>query len=486
MQLFDFIPENFFSVLASKNKNIYAMALLVLYRSLQTDEMSIRKDDFVRMLKDAATDMVMSFDMTEEDNVDEEEEFDGDNNVNAYASLPKKVSCIVRRLEEAGWIQTEMRTDTFEEFIILPTYSIQTLTMLNEMVSDSETAYNSLVHSTFSELKLEDEEQDEFMYATLIRVYENTKKLKVELITLGHSIKMFQNNLGRLFSTNEVLHDHFDEYKVKVSDRLYHPLKTFDSVTKFKRPIVSILQKWMHDDNIRKKIVMQSIMWGKNNTNENAEADIIEKINYICDMYEQINTMIADIDQKHSEYTKSSANKIIYLNNSDKSIKGHLETIFKAYAKFNVESGTNGLRGILSRMQDAINITDQGYIEPDSITLPIIRTYRNEMDPMEIINTVEEAGDEAMNNFLNEVMSAFTDDQIYEFMETAFQGEDEIEIAKIPLPSFTAFALLILACLKKDDERCFYEIIMNEGKVKSQGYILPNFIFKRKENKENV
>lgn len=472
LKLFDTIPDNFFSVLSSKNKDIYAMALLVLYRSLQTDEMSIKKDDFLRTLKEKATDLVMNFDFSEEGDEDD---------LGANPSLPSRAAFIVRRLEETGWIDIEMRTDTFEEYIALPSYSIQMLTFMNEIVSESEVAYNSLVHSTYSELKLEDEEQDEFMYATLIRVYENTKKLRVELVTLGHSIRIFQNKLGRLFTTNEVLHEHFDQYKVRISDRYYHPLKTFDSVTKFKRPILSILQKWLKDDEIRQKLVMQCIMWGHGKDNTEAEEEIIDKITYIQDMYEQMNTMVAEIDEKHSEYTKSSATKIIYLNNSDKTIKGHLETIFKAYAKANSEGV--GLRGILSRMQDSISLYEQGYINPDSITLPIIRKYREEGEPLPIIFNSEEAGDYTMQEFLDQTRNSFTDERIYEFMETAFQGEDEIFIGDIPLPDFDAFILLILASLKKDDEASFYIVEQGEGRVTSQGYVLPNFTFKRKEKK---
>lgn len=472
LKLFDTIPDNFFSVLSSKNKDIYAMALLVLYRSLQTDEMSIKKEDFLRTLKEKATDLVMNFDFSEEGDEDD---------LGANPSLPSRAAFIVRRLEETGWIDIEMRTDTFEEYIALPSYSIQMLTFMNEIVSESEVAYNSLVHSTYSELKLEDEEQDEFMYATLIRVYENTKKLRVELVTLGHSIRIFQNKLGRLFTTNEVLHEHFDQYKVRISDRYYHPLKTFDSVTKFKRPILSILQKWLKDDEIRQKLVMQCIMWGHGKDNTEAEEEIIDKITYIQDMYEQMNTMVAEIDEKHSEYTKSSATKIIYLNNSDKTIKGHLETIFKAYAKANSEGV--GLRGILSRMQDSISLYEQGYINPDSITLPIIRKYREEGEPLPIIFNSEEAGDYTMQEFLDQTRNSFTDERIYEFMETAFQGEDEIFIGDIPLPDFDAFILLILASLKKDDEASFYIVEQGEGRVTSQGYVLPNFTFKRKEKK---
>ena len=472
MKLFDYIPQNFFSILSSKNKDIYAIALIVLHKSLQTEEMSIKKEDYIRVLKEKANDIINNLD------VDSEEEVDDDTK-ESLVNISSKVAFIVRRLEETGWIETELRTDTFDEYIILPTYSIQMLNVLYNFVSDQETAYNSLVHSTYIDLKFEDDEPDEFMYATLVRVYENTKNLKVELITLGHQIRMYQNRLSKFFTTNDILHDHFDEYKVRISDKLYHPLKTFDSVTKFKRPIINILQKWLRSEEIRSRIVMQAVAYGRSKSKEEVEADIIEKINYICDMYEQINLMVSDIDAKHSEYTKSSATKIIYLNNSDKSIKGHLETIFKAYAKANNDG--KGLANILSNMQQSINVTNQGFIDPDSLTLPLVRNSRVDYEPMKIINTSEEAGDYMMDIFLREAQSSYTDEMIYEFMQRAFQGEQEVLISDIPLPSFDAFVLLILGTLKKDDDKCFYEVIQEEGKLHSQGYVLPNIKFKRKE-----
>jgi hypothetical protein len=186
------VCRNFFSILASKNKDIYALALDVLYQSLQTDEMTIRKDDFIRTLRDNASELVLRFDF-------EGEEDDVGSYINA--SLPNKAAFICRRLEETGWIDVEIDPETFEEQIALPAYSIQFLTLIHEIVSDSESQYTSLVHSTYSELKLEDDERDEFMYATLLRVYENTRKLRTELVTLGHSLRL-SNIVGKVFSTN--------------------------------------------------------------------------------------------------------------------------------------------------------------------------------------------------------------------------------------------------------------------------------------------
>lgn len=480
MRLFDIIPTNFFSILSSKNKEVYAMALEVLYKSLETEEMTIKKQDFLRILKENATDLVMSLDMSEEGTEDD---------ALANPTLPSRAAFILRRLEETGWIDIQIDPESFEEYIILPSYSIKMLACLKDINSDSEAAYNSLVHSTYSELKLEDDDPDDLMYVTLLRAYENTKKLRIELVTLGHQIKIYQHRLSNLFTTNEVLANHFDDYKVRISDRLYHPLKTFDSVTRFKRPITSILQKWLRDEKTRKMLIEQSLILRKSRDYGKAEADLINMINYIQDMYEQLNGMISQIDASHSEYTKSSASKIVYFNNNDKTIKGHLETIFKAYAKANADAmagnGSKDLRNILTSMQDALMFHEQGYIDPDSITLPIIRQYREIGEPLPIVNNFEEAGDLIMQNFLDQTRNVFTSARVLEFMERAFGDADEVRAEEIPLPDYDAFILLILATLNRNDDDCFYEVdYSDDGHVLSQGYVLPKLLFKRKEKTE--
>lgn len=472
MRLFTILPDNFFSILASKNKDIYAEALLVLYHSLETDELSIKKADFIRTLRDKYRDILLTLD------VKEDEGFEGESEDTICDDLPSKAAFVVRRLEECGWIDVEMDPETFEEQLALPSYTIQFLTLLDELTSEDQGEYISLVHSTYTELKNEEENLDEFLYATLIRAYESTRKLKTELVTLGHSIRIFQNRLGRVFSTNSILADYFDQYKARVSDRYYHPLKTFDSVAKFKRPIISILQNWLHDENVRNQLVMQSLMWNRNLNKLDAEKDIIQKINYICDMYETLDDMIDQIDTKHHEYTKASASKILYLNNSDKTIKGHLDNIFKHYAEM-VQKDEN-LRPLFNGFREAVNMSHQGYITPDSLTLPILRKFKLEGEPLEVYD-FDDVSEMLMEGFLDQTRNIFTDKRVFDFMEVAFGHEHELPIEDIPLPDFDAFILLILATVKTNDEKCFYTIESYPGSVINYGYRLPKLVFIRKE-----
>ena len=192
-----------------------------------------------------------------------------------------------------------------------------------------------------------------------------------------------------------------------------------------------------------------------------------------------MNVLISGIDKENNAYTKSSTNKILYLNNNDRTIKGHLENILKTYAK-NVND-TRTLSKILSKMQDALYFYEQGYIDSTSVTLPILRRFKFEGDPMELV-TFDEATGYMMDEFLEETKAIFTDEKVYGFMEQAFGDKERINISEIPLVNFDAFICLILAVIKKDDENCFYYVEeVDKGKVHTDGYIVPNFDFIKKE-----
>ena len=170
---------------------------------------------------------------------------------------------------------------------------------------------------------------------------------------------------------------------------------------------------------------------------------------------------------------------ILKVVNNDRTIKGHLENILKTYAK-NVND-TRTLSKILSKMQDALYFYEQGYIDSTSVTLPILRRFKFEGDPMELV-TFDEATGYMMDEFLEETKAIFTDEKVYGFMEQAFGDKERINISEIPLVNFDAFICLILAVIKKDDENCFYYVEeVDKGKVHTDGYIVPNFDFIKKE-----
>lgn len=470
MKLFDIIPEKFYSILNGKNQDIYVSSLILLYKMINENDMVVKKAEFTRSLKESLNDSLNSFSVEEE----------GETLDNNFSTISSKASLITRRLEETGWIVIDIDGENLEEYIVIPSYSIRTISSIFDIVNESSEGYSSLVHTTYSELVLEDKEKDEFMYATLIRAFENTKKLRIDLITLSHSIKIYQNRLNQLYSSNEVLHSYYDNYKELVSDRLYHPLKTFDSVTRFKRPIVNILNSWLNEPETRNLLIKQAMIYSKSATNaKTAELDIIEKINYICDNYDALNKMIDQIDKSHRDYTKSSTNKILYLNNNDKSVKGNLETILTAFGKY--KKSYKILREVLTGMQDSIALYDNGYLNTDSIQLPFFRKSNVSSEPLMIMDE-DLLSDAAMENFVSQVNGMFTDEMVFEFMREVFEDKDVVEMKDFRIVNFDVLVLIILATIKRSDPSCFYEVdFESKEKVRTQGYILPKMTFRRKE-----
>lgn len=469
MDLFEILPYDFFHVLTGKNKEIYAKCLLLLTRSLEHDELKIKKEDFVRNLKDAEINWTENF------------EYENGDIPNNAPVITSKISYTVNRLEECGWIEMIIDPDNLDEYVALPDYTIQFLNAIKSILSDGDALYDSLVHSTYSELKLEDEEPDQFLYTSLLKAYQNTKKLRSDIVTLGHSIQISSNRLGNLFSTNEILVDHFDRFKERVANRYYHPLKTFDSVTRFKRPIIAILNRWLNDREIRQQLVAQSLIFQKEKDYRNAEQDVINKIIEICDLYEQFEKMIEGIDEQYSSYTKSSVTKIIYLNNSDKTIKGHLETIFKYYAKIAKKNDTSNLSKLLSGMQDGAHFYDQGFIDGDSVTLPLLRIGRDDQEPIPLLD-FDDFDDELMNSFVRAAGETLTDVKIYDFMESVFNGRNLITANDIPFDKYINFVMYIIAVARSIDDNCFYKItnLDNHDYIQLFGYYVPNFTFSRK------
>ena len=469
MELFDILPGDFFKVLVGKNKEIYAKSLNILSHFLAQDQLKIKKEDFVKSLKDAEIDWASNF------------EFEADDIPNETPVTASKISYIVNRLEDCGWIEFILDASNNEEYIVIPDYAIFILNAMKKITSEVDAFSDSLVHSTYSELKLEDESPDEFFYSSLQRAYQNTMKLKDDLVMLGHGIQISANKLGSLFSTNDILKDHFDRFKERIANRYYHPYKTFDSVTRFKRPIVNILNKWLNDRELRKQLAAQSVMFKREKNLKGAEEEVVKMIIEITDMYDQFSIMFEKIDDEYIAYTKSSVTKIIYLNNSDKTIKGHLETIFKHYAKSYTKMDIPALGKLVGDMSDSTNFYDQGFLDEKSVVLPLIRGNYWGDEPLAVLD-FDDFDDSLMFGFAEGARESLTDTRVYEFMEKVFNGQDSIMTSDIPLDELRNFLIFIIAVARSIDDNCFY-IIANidcHDYIKLHGYLVPDFKFTRK------
>lgn len=462
MRLFDIIPDNFFSVLSSKNKGIYLDALFVL-RKAYKQQMLIKKEDLVSMLVQDLEDRLM--DIEDEDDAPKEK------------NLSSMAYFLLRRLEDCGWIEREYAQNTFEEYVMVYDYSIKLLNTLYDIIDITPKEYNSYVYSTYSLLKTANEERNGYMYNALSKAYENTNELVDELKSLLNNIRRYHQALGGESEIQEILKGHFDEFNELIADRIYHPLKTFDSVPRFKAPILDIIREWMFDENILDSMIESAILRKVYKSSEEASESIISMMGSIVDTYEHIDSLLYEIDRKKAAYTRASVEKMQYLLNTDRSIKGKLIEILKYVSRDEIKA-----EAVMDAMEKSADIFPVKYIDEFSLFSREDQGRRVTSEPLKVDNSYDEdAFMNEMDDLKERVKNSFTHKRVMEFMKDQFGQKSEMSSGDFQLKGDDDFIMLILASLKHDDEGSFYSVEFENSYVMNGGYRLPQMIFRRKQ-----
>lgn len=473
MYLFDHIPEQLFQLLASPNKSIYIQAMMTLYKAFQSD-WSIKRSDLVIMLVDDLDDMFNQYVFSE----DESEKDMTDKTSSSYAHF------LLRRLKEYGWIEIEYADDSFNEMISIPDYSFKIIQVLYEIASDAkDSEYNRYVYSTYSVLKTSSELKQEYMMA-VNSAYNQTIELLQKLKMLLNNIKRYHRQLSAHKDMNQILIEHFDDFKATLSDKIYYPIKTFDSVHRYKNPILNYVKNWLYDEDVVES--MSSEVWmrerQKKNNNEQkvreeAKEDAVMKMVKIIDIYENMDGLLKVIDKKNSDYTRATLDRIEFLLNTDRSVKGKVREIIKA-----LHQDTTPLWH--QRINDCIAISTQDILDEKSLYVPrnkktAINKQREKMrTDIDRDKILKEAID-----FKNYVHNAYSQEKIYQYMLDLMGEVETIEAKDIPISNDHEFISTMLGVMSSDDQNSKYTVRFKKEELKKKGYTIPDFRVKKNRSR---
>lgn len=474
MNLFKQVPSNFFSVLASPNKEIYLQALLTVYEAFQTD-WSIPKNELVIFLIDQLDDLMADY------NFDEGEDYEMvERTSSGHAHL------VLRKLKDTGWIEIEMGTDDFKEYISIPDYAYKIMEVLHEIMSSNrEVEYNRYVYSTYSVLKLSSEEQSNYQTA-IYSAYDQTRTLFDKLKVLHNNIRRYHRQLADLHDMNQILTEHFNEFKENLADKIYHPIKTFDSVHRFKAPILAFLKKWLYSDKIM-EILSEEAWIREKNKRSISERDVKEKaiesaqkkLVKTIDIYEHIDQLLREIDKKNTEYTRATLERIDFLLNTDRSVKGKVRELIKVLTADPSEKWS-------ARISEALDISPQFILDEKSLyaskkSKTIKNTKREKVkerpDKDKILN--EEKA------FRHSVKNAFSKQAVEKFILELLDEAEQIQASEIPIKSDCEYVKTVLGVLDSDDKKSRYTIAFKKGQVNKIQYVIPDFTINRKAKNDS-
>lgn len=495
-RLFDKVPEDLFSPLSRKYKAIYAFSLVALYHMLVIYKTDIKKVDYVMFLRSQGEEILNLFSV-ETDRLDdkgEDEQVAIETVINpedATSVLNVKVNYIVRKLAKCGWFIISKDPKSKIEYIYIPAYAIQFLKLINDLTSDAS-SYLPLVHQTYAELKMEDEKEDDYMFRSLLNAKNNADELEMNVTLLRQQICVFGNRLTYVLDPNVALKQHFDEYRVDVSERYYHPMKTFDSLGLYAQPTITILRRWLTSERIITLLVKEAKTEPSHRGKNTAELTnyIIKLISSVIDIFSRLASAFNEIDQANANYTEAVQKKVNYLSSTDKTIKGKIDRIILSLA---TELKNNpALRyeelPTLNKASDTLSFYRQGCVDSFSMPMPFKRKGKEENEePLPMADDI--FPDEAisfMTDVLDDQLNRFSDRSIAEFMDRNMSDKQEMVTTDIDVKSTDELVLTILGTLKAMLGVIPYKAEKIADRVEFAGYYMPLYKFTKEKTKRGI
>ena len=454
-RLFDVIPDRFFSILASGKKELYLEAVLIL-REASKKSIVIRRSDFLELLSDRLGSVISADDFS-----DEEKEY-GEN-----AGISGKVSMIMRRLTDCGWIQTEYASSSsFEENIIIPDYAVRIIDALTAVMEDKETEYNGYVFSTYAVLRQAEDDKD-FRYTALNQAYDNTEAFIESLKVLYNNIRRYMQRVSKL-GVNQLLADHFDKYAEDVIRRILDPIKRTDSIYRFKQPILSILDRWLDDESIIESLASSEAEKMQSSDIDKARDIVREMISYISSTYGDIPRTIEMIEQRHAEYTKAAIDRMSYMVNYDRGIRGQIARILSLSSRPEV----------MKEMIGSIGAVSSSILSPSSVYERIERTAKEDSEVSRISQRTlpSDIADELEREF----DSIYSPQRIDDFILAHMDSSGSVNTAMLPIDGEDESILFILAILRSTELSSPFTMEDTGHETVSGGFILPDMIFRRR------
>jgi hypothetical protein len=325
------------------------------------------------------------------------------------------------------------------------------------------------------------------MFDAIITARRNTEQLTYELKTFYHNIRSYLNRIQAQSSVNELLENHFEKFK-PLADRIYHPIKTMDSIHRYRAPVREILLNILENGELISGMIKRATEVRRYETEDEAGEEIISAIHYTMDVYENLGNTTDEIDRRYHAYVKNSIDKMTYMMSTDHSVKGKLLDILNAYGK-----AAKAERDRIGEMLEAnISVNRQYFLDEESFFHKNVLSRRLNEGTLEIADRRDFA-DNALERLAEEYKKMYSLDRIRSFVEGLFStairnsaGEAVVESEHIPIDDDTSFILLILALIRCRERGLDYTVELEEGRIERNGYRIPKMKFRKKMGNDHA
>ena len=301
MQLRFEIPDSFWSLFRSVNREAYMEALLVINEEYQYSNYFLTKEVCVQVLGDMYAKKQLR--LVREEN---ETEFD---------MLETPSLRMLNWLIRTGWLKKIEDYHTLATNIVIPDYSavfIDAFERLSSEDMEETEIYIQNVYATLFSFRNDPRVNLNMLRTALI----NTRRLNKALQDMLHNMdKFFERLLDQRFY-GDLLKEHLDWYVEEIVRRKYHILKTSDNFYIYKMDIKKCLRDMRENEEWIETVRERSRAMG------DTKEDVLELLDQIERGFDDIEHRIANMDKEHTKYVRATVTRLNYLLSGETDTKG--------------------------------------------------------------------------------------------------------------------------------------------------------------------
>ena len=452
MQLRFEIPDSFWSLFRSVNREAYMEALLVINEEYQYSNYFLTKEVCVQVLGDMYAKKQLR--LVREEN---ETEFD---------MLETPSLRMLNWLIRTGWLKKIEDYHTLATNIVIPDYSavfIDAFERLSSEDMEETEIYIQNVYATLFSFRNDPRVNLNMLRTALI----NTRRLNKALQDMLHNMdKFFERLLDQRFY-GDLLKEHLDGYVEEIVRRKYHILKTSDNFYIYKMDIKKCLRDMRENEEWIETVRERSRAMG------DTKEDVLELLDQIERGFDDIEHRIANMDKEHTKYVRATVTRLNYLLSGETDTKGLVVQL-------------------LNRMGDAADyeqIVQKTGAKMNLSLLEIVlekslykrrkgrKDFISQMQPEE---TTEDLDKEDVLK-LNRIQHRYSRRQIEDFIEENIR-EGVMDALSLPMREEDEFEKLILAYDLSTRRNSKYMVLEEDVRmVEKNGYRYPALKFVKRQ-----
>ncbi len=415
MDMYSIIPKQFFSLLSGKNQKLYIACLMEVYKAYEQGSiMGLDKTLAKQVIMDYLEANPLTDRIISDDEMAEEV---------AHRDL---ANYVLRRFEESEWIDVDVNND-YDEIINFRDYAITIIEALRDIANDSiygEEAegheFRGYIYTVYSLLTNEHGEYG----MVLEQVYKNTSAFVREIRKLDSRMKYY---IRTIIDNSEIkdLINLLVNYKIELVDQAYRRLKTSDNVNKYRLEIIKKLESYQQNPMIMEEIAKEFLVKSHNNF-PLALVKANKRIDDMIDIYNSINYIIEQIDQKNKVYVNSTIAKIKFLLSDDENVISKLSKILRYTA---TEIKSNKTKRAMTNIEPLFQLANYSQIGSNSLYTP--RGFYKRIDTQYLLENDGEPGMRLQEEFYKEFERNYSEDVIYGYLLKFFEKNNQIKASEI-------------------------------------------------------